>query len=531
MKRIVYILGLVLFIIAACNEKWNEHYEEIDDSSVSSLNLLQYLKTQPNYSKFVTALEETGVAKELERDQNLTIWAVNNDAMDKLTEMQITFTDTFIMQYHVNYLSFGYSKLYDGLRMKSISGKYISVTMNSDSTLISNSKLINKNQFCKNGVVHEIDNLMKPVISIYEYLLTLGNEYSTIVDTIINANDTVFDPSNSAPIGVDTTGNTIYDSVFIIKNPLLEIADFKSEFSQLTMFLPNNSVIDNCLETLNNQLSSIGRSSTHNDTVIAFNWIKGALFYNNIIRDIDPNTDLISADNKVWRPSVQKIDPKAIAMSNGLLYNITNMKIPNNVYITRIKSLVHYYEFLPEDSATRAQYIQFYNTTSYGPEPMDTYDFTKYGGPKGVYTIVRFKGASPSDSLLSAVEFSPLKIETLEDNSILASEMLIPAGEYTLYLGFRSLKHPFVNVYINGNMAAKELNVANSNPWNYDRVTQTAPGIPKYDGLGGAVGNVIVDGNGLQHIKIKIEFNRIGQGTAEDMQPYHWALVPTANNY
>lgn len=539
MKRLSYIIGLFILLFAGCNEKWDDHYDENGNTIISSETVLEYLESQTEYTKFVAALKETGVAEELKRDQNLTVWAVDNDAMDQLAQMEEMFTDTFILQYHINNLSIGYSKLYDGLRMRSVNGKYIAVTMPSeDSVYVSDAMVIKTDQYCVNGVVHKIDHLMEPVISIYEYLKALGSDYSTIVDTIFNANDTVFDAENSAPIGVDITGNTIYDSIFVIQNPILDEIDFRSEFSQITMFLPNNDVIDDCLKNLNNQLNAIGAQESF-DTIYAFEWIKGALFYEGVIKNIEPNADYISPMNFnptksitkdiVWRTSVQQLDPTPKPMSNGVIYDIVKMKIPNNVVIDRIKSLVHYYEYT--DSISRLDLIEFINASNYYPRPRDSYDFTKYGGPKGIYKVLFIEGANPNDSLPAAVEFSPLKIETLPDNSTVASEMLIPAGEYKLYLGFRCKNHPFINVYFNGDLVAEELNVDPSNPWNYDRVTDTYPGISKYDGLGGLVNVVNVEGEGMQRIKIKIEFNRLGKGSTEAMEPFHWALVPTENNY
>ena len=543
MKRLSYILGLFILLFAACNDNWKEHYDENGNDVISSMSVLEYLKSNHDYDKFVTALEETGVAEELQRDQNLTVWAVPNDAMDKLAELEELFTDTFIMQYQINNLTFGYAKLYDGLRMRSLNGKYISVTIGENDAYVADSKILKTDQFCKNGVVHEIDQLMEPVIGIYDYLMALGDDYSTIIDTIFNANDTVFDVENSVPIGVDISGNTIYDSVFVVENPLLEQADFRSEFSQLTMFLPDNSVIDECITNYTNQLLSIGMPCTYQDTVLAMNWIKGALFYNGIMREVDPNTDLVSAvkmpepDGRdiVWRTSVQQLDvmnPKT--MSNGIIYKVTKMKIPNNIFIKRIKSLCHYIFYATgQDSAN---WITYYNVADpvanniQEARPRDTYDFTSYGYPAGTYYVLWAKGADPNDDLNLAVEFSPIKIETLPDNTIQASEMLIPAGEYKFYMGFRSKNHAYVNFYFNGEMVGEEVNVDPSNPWNYDRVTETAPGT-KYDGLGGLINIVNVEGEGLQHVKIKVEFNRLGKGTNEEMELYHWALKPTENNY
>jgi len=127
-------------------------------------------------------------------------------------------------------------------------------------------------------------------------------------------------------------------------------------------------------------------------------------------------------------------------------------------------------------------------------------------------------------------EANPIKLETLDDNTILGSEMLIPPGEYKFYLGFWCKNHPLVNIYFNGESVAEGLDVSDSNPWNYDRVTQTVSGT-KYDGLGGLVNIVNVPGEDMASVRIKIEFHSMGKSSNEELKPYHWALVPTENNY
>lgn len=528
MKHIAYLVVLVLLTFS-CKEKWDEHYGDGQKSKdvVSPLNVLDYLKSKSEYSKFVEALEKTGVDQQLMRNQDLTVWAINNENM---TELEGT-SDTSRMEYHINNLVFGKEKLEDGLRMRSLNGKYIMVATSGDDLSVAGSIILKTNMYCQNGVIHEIETPMQSVISIYEYLLSLGDEYSTIVDTIFNTNDTIFDIANSTPLGIDETGNTIYDSVFIIGNKLFEGIDFSSEFVQATMFLPNNDVVDNCLQTFGEQLIAIGREYTMEDTVMAMSWIKEAIFFDHIISDYYADQDLFSAFDKVWRTTVQQVNPERKFMSNGLVYEVTKMKIPNNVFIDRIKSLVHYYEFT--DSVLRPQIIEFFNL----PEPAFRYyavkdlgqgDFTTDGFGVVHYICLEMNGDLTDDAPI-AVEFSPLRVKTV-NNITSASEMLIPAGEYKLYMGFRALNHAYLNVYFNGELVANEKKVDDSSPWNFDRVTDTYPGT-KYDGLGGLVNIVNVPGEGLQHVKIKVEFNRLGSGTREQIQIYHWALVPTENNY
>lgn len=521
---VIAIVSMIVFT-TGCQEQWNDHYKT-ESKIVSDLNVLEYLKSKPEYSEFVKVLENTGVADELTRDQDLTVWAVNNESFANFQD-KIIDSDTFTIEYHINNLSISLGKMFDGQRLPSLNGKYIPITINTEDTLITKSSIVKANQFCSNGIVHEINSVMTPTISIYEYLQNLGDDYSIIVDSLFSQNDTIFDLANSVPIGVDETGNTIYDSVFVVDNPIFEVVDFRSEFEQITMFLPNNDVLNNCLTNYVNQLNGMGEEITLEDSVTAFDWIKSALFYDGIVKDYGSELDIESLDGSVWRTSVQEISANSNLMSNGLVYDITKMKIPNNIFIKRIKSLFHYIEYIPQSE--RDNYIEYLNTITAGVASADNASFPDIGIASWTYKIIKLAG-SISDDQPAGFETTPIKIETLEDNTTLGSEMLIPPGEYKFYLGFRSKNHANINVYVNGIQIAEDLSVTASTPWNYDRVTQTYPGT-KWDGLGGLVNIVDIPGVDMASIKIKIEFSSLSTGTKEEIQAYHWAMVPTENNY
>ena len=129
MKTIKYLLAGVVLFMVSCTDNWEEHYglETTGEESavVSPLNLLEYLREQPRYSKFVEALERTNVAEELTRDQFLTVWAVDNQAMEALATIDLA--DSFIVNYHVNNLSFSLNKLKEGQLLRALNGKYIPI--------------------------------------------------------------------------------------------------------------------------------------------------------------------------------------------------------------------------------------------------------------------------------------------------------------------------------------------------------------------------------------------------------------------
>lgn len=520
---LMIILGTVL--LGACQKNWNEHYKDGEESEVvSPLNILAYLETQPQYSAFVAKLKEYGLDKELVRDHTLTVWAVSNEQMAALSDMG--FDEDYVMKYHINSLVFDQTKLKTGLRLMTFNNKYLTVEVVGDQIRVGDGTIIKGNQLCKNGVVHEIDQLLKPDISIYDYLENLGDSHSIIRDTILAMNDTIFDVANSIPKGVDSKGNTVYDSVFSITNPIFSKVNIMSEFDRVTMFLPSNEVLEECFENLGGLYAQFGKEFLQEDTLIAYNWIKEAIFYDELI-DNYGTEDLTSPFNRLWKPDVQLVDPNYMRMSNGRIYNVTKLKIPNNVHIKMIKQLFHYWEYVPEE--IKPDLFTLTNVTNIVAQDGDGRKFPAIG-VDDVYRLLLVHGESqPAPGMEWSIDFTPLMLDRAPDGSTTYKVVEVPPGEYNLYMGFRSKNHPYVNIYIDDKVVAKQLNVEPSTPWNYDRATNTNPS--KYNGWGGLVGPVVIDGDAVRTFRIKVEFAGLGKGTAGRLDLYHWALIPTANNY
>lgn len=522
MKQIIYTVVCLFTILTSCQKSWDSHYAE-EEATVSSLNLLDYLKTQPQYSSFVAKLEEYDLAEELERDQNLTVWAVSNEKMAALNALGED--SKFILSYHINSLTYDNTKLKSGLRVMTFNGKYLTVDKEGETVHVGDATMVKGNQLCKNGVVHEISQLLAPDLSIYEYLESLGADYSIIRDTILAMNDTIFDLENSIPIGVDPTGNTLYDSVYVITNPVFEKANIRSEFANVTMFLPSNQVIESCFEDLGVLYDQFGKEFLETDSLVAYTWIKEAIFYDRLVENLDEG-DITSAFGRLWKPSIQQTNSDFKRMSNGRIYDITHLKIPNNVHIDMIKQLFHYWEFVPDNE--KDLLFTLNNIQSIGLHDDANVTFPTIG-VELTYRVLRFAG-DLDDGEPASIDFTPIMLESKPDGSTSYKIVEVPPGEYNLYMGFLASNHPFINVYVDDKPIALNLNVEPASPWNFDRNTNTVPGT-KYNGWGGLVGPVMIDGDEVRSFKIKVEFAGLGKGTVERLDLYHWALVPTENNY
>jgi len=279
----------------------------------------------------------------------------------------------------------------------------------------------------------------------------------------------------------------------------------------------------------------MGKTLALSDSTLAWTWIKQAMFLTGEITDFS-KVDISSAYGRIWRTTVQQLDlTNPINMSNGIIYNITKLKIPNNVIITRIKSLVEYWEYQDADKLfPSSDDLYAFNGISGSPTILVA-DATPKPTILPNYVVLQASGNVASTDEFS-IEFPPLeRYMSAADGKYHVRVMTVPTGEYNLYMGFRASAHPYVYVYFNNNQIGSEIQAGLSTPWNYDRVTETDATTAKWDGLGGLVGIVNVtkdDGtSGMASFKIKVKWSRNDPAGTKKLQIYHWALKPTANNY
>jgi hypothetical protein len=542
MKKILVIFLISTLVFSSCKDKWDDYFNSTYkgvQSEELSMTITEFLESKPEYSNFYALLKSVGMDAEFNKDQLLTVWVVNND---NLLSSPVTSGDSLQIKYHVNYLPFSTTDLKNGLRIMALNGVYIQINSSADSLCANESKII-KSYRLKNGVIHEIRKSLFPKINMFEYVKRLGDDYSIIRDSIFQYNVKVFDVASSKPVGVDKTGNTIYDSVFYLNNSyFFTKANFKSEYSQFTAFLPSNTVIKACFDELSDKYIQMGTALSKADSLLAMQWIKEAVFYNGIITNFS-QTDISSAFSRIWRTTVQQLDlNNPVPCSNGMVYKVTKLKVPNNVMISRIKSYVQYWAYLPADQRGLFK-INFTDVADSALSKIDggAAAGANYSPDQDLWKYWCLQVGSSSSTAPYSVTFPPLERYYDDAGTPHARVMKVPPGEYTFYMGFFSGKttsaHPYVDVYFNGQLIQSAIQASKSTPWNFDRVTETATdrkvvGAPsKFDGLGGLVGTVTIPGTEMTSFEIKVAFNKIDGTGTHLLKIYHWALKPTSNNY
>lgn len=546
MKTIKYILSSILLIsgIYACNDDWDSHYSQ-EEQVVNNVNItvvnksaVDYLQSQPELSTMYQLFSETGVLDEMiEKDLLFTILVVNDD--NALSRAVVTDDRTFLAKSHISDISLSPSNLSDGQRVLMWNGKYINVSKveNEDNaTSISfNGIAVKKITKVNNGYVYEIEDYVETPKSLYELIEGLGDDYSIFREMIMERNQLTFDKEASKIIGVDETGSNVYDSIFIVTNPYFEAQGFNmmSESLSATVLIPSNEVVNRALTVARQNLQEWGM--LREDSILE-NWTFQSVFFDKKLSksDFEANIDLNSIFSKQWRTTVQQVDlENPVSLSNGVAYYVTDMKIPTNVLIYRVKDYMRWYEYLSEEE--KALYFDNENLTF---DKMET-KVSEWSGWPGVFPniinrVVRFKttDAAIKEYTLNFTAFS------YDEKNKVTTPYKIPPGEYDLCLGFEQKMGHDVEVSFNGEyvgtVTASQLTKTDFHydrggqgyPEGYDVNKATHKKKTNYDRDGGKVGVITIEGT--EPVNVVIKFHGIN---ASKCCFHHWCLKPTKNCY
>ena len=566
-KYSLIFVSFLLFLATSCSEKWDDHYSSQDiviDSEiveVYDMSAQNYIQSNSDLSTLSNLFEEQGIYDQLNtKDQLFTIMVYSNESMGK-----VTYDDPeFFAQTCICDLGLIPSKLTDGFSIQMWNGKYLAVGLQEGSggseIYIAESRLTKIIQV-DNGYVYLMEDAILAPKSLYEVLDNLGDDYSLFKELVSSFEERVFDRDNSIPVGVDATGNTVYDSTFVTKNTLMDrynsgnsaTWNMRSEYYSSTMLIPSNELITSALGSAYEYVQeALNRIPTTEDTTKFNEWIVKSSFYDYVLtpEQLEGEDDLYSVAGYLdgesastsgvqWKPSVQKVNTVSpVELSNGVAYYETNLKIPNNVVIHRIKNRFYVWENC--SSEEKDQYFKWTNL-----ENADIYDNGSFG-PLGPWPAVYYKCLRAYPTEEAEANQLPVSVECTgislnEDGTI--SVAMVPPGEYYLRMGFFEKLAFRLDIYFNDELVATNVSPGSCHldragsgypeGYNYKDWNSTSTKASKYDRDGMDVATVTITGTELQPIKIKMVSNDMtqGSGSRNQMIIYHWCLTPTLDNY
>lgn len=559
MKKItnwlIYGLLTIAGLSACSDDKWDNHYAEQQITVASSdLNIevvdaeiISYLKSRDEFSAAFALYEQNGLPEMMkERNQQYTLLICDNDAM---ATRQIEDVAFFINSSICN-VPMSPTSLTDGTTLTMWCGKYLKVAVKEEpaatkatgneeeqqpeegeatpgetviNTYIADVKVL-KCIKTTNGYIYVMKEPVIALKSLYETFNDLDDaKYSMFKNLVRSYEINEFDKAASEPIGIDKTGNTIYDSVFTVRNSYLDWYtsrftgikgstlkwDMRSEAFNSTMLIPSDEVMKECIDNAcRYQKEMLGWEVTSRDSAKFREWILRACFYSgeltpeqlsggenisSITGYHERHQDWYQAlDAALWNPNIQEVDvANPVKMSNGVAYYINKMKIPNYYVIWRIKNLA-WWTYAACDDQQKQEYYKFVNIR----ECILSVDYT-FGGwdeltPEVGPGVIRMQLAY--DTVFNADGSVASKTErinketsaewttlNLSSDHTSVSVQRVPPGEYKLHMGWVANKQTWtVTVYAayEGDelVQVNESPIASANS-HYDR---TASGWGKY---------------------------------------------------
>lgn len=562
MKTLDYILmsAYLLAGLCSCTDEWDSHYTE-KEPVINNVDVVivdepasDYLKKESSYSSMYGLFEKSGIFQTLDEKKSLyTMMVVNNKNFTRTNSEEETDSnaDTFLAKAHITDAAISPSNLKEGQRLLMWNGKYVKVTTQDELTgearIAFNGAVVKKVIKTTDAYIYELENYINTPKSLMEVLEGLGDDYSIFREMVMARVEKVFDKSASTPIGIDPTGNTIYDSVFTFKSPYFERKkmDLYSESMHATMFIPSNTLVKNALHDAKERLNEWGMERA--DSILN-NWIFQSAFYDVEYKKEDfgnvNKPDLISIFNQQWRTTINTVDlDNPVEMSNGIAYYVTSLKIPTNaVLIWRIKEFfcpawnapltdaekLAYYKLYPEEGTT--YYKNDNNVLCTGTKNYANSYQPNSNWPVIDYSALRFQLID--DTQKGVLEFKCFKMQEHVDGTHTLIPYTLPPGEYYWYWGGYG-KYSRVNAtfYLN-DMKIREMTDAELYAISWDRggggYNEIYNTVSNYDRDGAEIGVVTIEGDKPVELNVRIEFTK---GVNKNLSIFHWCFRPTENCY
>ncbi len=557
---------LAIGTVASCSElKDDEHYDKTDTSIANSeLKIVgvtseEYLSSRSDLSGMNELFRSQGIYKELqEKGQLSTMLVVTNENYHQPEEKS-----EFVTRSHVSDISISPANLEDGTRLMMWHGKYVNVSIDSLGRAGNIVDHINFNNGAvkevvktTTGYVYVISEMIETPTSLYDFITELGPEYSVFRDMVLASGGKEFDRANSKATGVNDQGNTVYDSVFIYRNTFFEAVNFdmNSESLTATLLLPSNDIIQEALDDAHQRLESW--EMERSDSIMK-DWILKTAFHAKRYTANDLQTtevnDLKSIFSTQWRTNIQKVNTaEPIELSNGIVYKITKLHLPNNLLMYRLKDYFYYYE-----NCTDEQKAAYFKTVNLNFKECNT-EVAAWSPLPGVWPyhenrVIRFdKPSDIADTDGFQLDFTPVKLN--DDGTV--RPWLFPPGSYRFAMGSVQNQSLDITVVLLADgvefARTRAITWGTTTEFHYDRGTTLSNTHPEgydasyvreisgnskaanYDTDGGQMLDELVipdikgDGSPVQITM------RISTGTwngKSNLKIHHWCLRPTVNNY
>lgn len=335
-------IAILLLIVGAfaCTKEWENHYDTYPDTV--NKNVWEVMQNDPNISDFVALLKEKQADTLFTKDRTYTILAPTNEALSEYLDTATITDTTTLLNYHF-LMHFVQSGNVQGKRkIQTLTEKFALFERYGSDTRIDGIQVQEESPLYLDGKYFVIDEVAKPLPNFYQYYI-LNNP---VLHSFIDSQDSiVLDRERSKPIGFDSLGRTVYDSVITIFNKFeAEYFEVSEEFrnKSATIVFPVKADYESALTVMAQNLGS-GFTSYED---IPVKWQHDILMPHLLEQGVFAN--MLEPEEFMWSSPTDtarllnilgdSIDifytpVEKTLLSNGYAYNYQSFSIPDSLYL------------------------------------------------------------------------------------------------------------------------------------------------------------------------------------------------------
>lgn len=345
LKRLLFYLFIGGMILQSCTDPWAERFNQ---EAMASETVWEILSGNQEYNAFVSLLEKAGLDSVLMRDAVFTVFVPEAAELEPLKSLSLDELNTILMFHISNAIVYTSNVTNDIKGVKTLNGKQLVLMRENGDILVNQvSRILSPDLQAINGVIHEIDYLQEIRPNLMETIETDGS-FDIIADFILSGSELFFDENNSIPVGIDSIGQTIYDSIWISSNDFFaSYADLSSEDQFYTIFLADDQLLDT---------SANGEYRGGYISSLPTYMVEG------LYEEEDLPAILTSVNGKVLALPEEKYSFYNTT-SNGFIYKLTNLE---NIYVpvTRTWEITDIPEFDSIRGIRTTDYLPYYEQLS-----------------------------------------------------------------------------------------------------------------------------------------------------------------------
>jgi len=322
MKHKYIIISALIAIVSftSCSDVWDAHYGK-SAGLKSDLNLYEYIKSQPDLSKFSQMLDIAGFDTIINQPQTYTVWAPVNSSLETV-DLNDTATVTDIVKNHISRFAYATSDV-DEKTIFMLNKKFMIFKQANGQYVFGGKNLLTSNTAASNGILHTINGYIPYLSNIWEFIGG-ADGLDSLRTYLYSQSVLLFDEEASVEIGTNDQNQAVYDSVIIFSNPILDkIGHLHIEDSLFAAILPNNAAWNKVYNRIKTNYKTLVNDGGVQQRLNTQSAIVENLIFRMKSMNIEPSSmdSLTSTAGQTFSPSSYLFEnTQRYALSNGLAY-------------------------------------------------------------------------------------------------------------------------------------------------------------------------------------------------------------------